>query len=144
MKVINYDNRIRGLEKRNDFDFARDLRKEALQTIPFSHQAPLLRSEGEDLLYRRNACDEALAVFEQAISAMQQAPSMYGMSYPDRIYGGAAQAAIHCNQKEKANKYYQEFSSIVKDLSKDPKLESCLKWHQETLDYLEKYLQFNK
>jgi len=141
MKVINYELKIKRLERNGNFDEARKVRAEALSSIPPSHQGPLLRSEGEDLLYRQKNYEGALQIFEKAITAMQQSPALYGVSSPDHIYGGAAQAALLCNEIEKASKYYLEFSGMVENYSNDPKLENNLEWHRKTLNFLESHPQ---
>lgn len=140
MKVINYEFKIKRLEKDNNYEKAREIRAEALIKIPASHQAPLLRSEGEDKLYRLQDFKGALSAFEQAIISNNQSSALYGVSSPDRIYGGAAQAAVLCNEKKKAMEHFLEFLKIVESYSKNPKLEGSLQWHRETLKQLESQL----
>ena len=140
MKVVNYESKIKKLEKEGNYEEARKVRSQALESIPSSHQGPLLRSEGEDKLFRQKDYRGALETFERAISSMNQSPALYGVSSPDRIYGCAAQAALLCNETEKAGIHYKEFSEIVENFSKDPKLENALQWHRETLNWLESHL----
>ncbi len=119
---------------------AREVRTTALKTIPVSHQGPLLRSEGEDKLYKQKDSKGALEAFEKAIAAMEQSSSLFGLTAPDRVYAGAAQAALFCGDKEKATKYYFEFAKLVEKFSENKKLENALKWHRDTMKYLESQL----
>jgi len=140
IKVVNFENLIKEFEKRGDLEKAREVRTTALKTIPTSHHGPLLRSEGEDKLYKQKDYRGALKAFEKAITAMEQSPSLLGVTAPDRIYAGAAQAALFLGDKEKATKYYFEFASLVVKFSENKKLEKALKWHRDTLKYLESQL----
>ncbi len=144
IRVANFNSKIGNLEKGHNFKEARKVRSEALKIIPKSHQGPLLRSEGEDRLYRLKDYKGALTAFEQAIVSMEQSPSLYGVSSPDRIYGGAAQAALLNKEDDKAIQHYHEFAKIVEEFSKNKELENALKWHRETLKYLETNLKKQK
>jgi len=140
IKVVNFENLINEFEKRGDLEKAREVRAKALETIPASHQGPLLRSEGEDKLYKQKDYRGALKAFEKAITAMEKSPSLLGVTAPDHIYAGAAQAALLLKDKEKATKYYFEFAKLVERFSENKKLENALKWHRDTLKYLESQL----
>ena len=140
IKVSNLDVIIRKLERKGDLKKAREVREAALKTIPFSHQGPLLRSEGEDKLYKLKDYKAALEIFEKAVDAMHQAPSTYGITAPDRVYAGASQAALFCGKVEKSTEYYFEFAKLVEEFSKDKKLDKALDWHKATMKYLESQL----
>jgi len=68
---------------------------------------------------------------------MERSPSLYGVTSPERVYAGAAQAAVFLGMKEKAQKYYQDFKDLFDSLRKNPKLRNSLEWHKETLKWLE-------
>ena len=133
IRVVSLDRQLRALEKENAFQAARELRKKALSKISISHQGPILRSEGEDRLYRLKDYRGALEIFETAISVMGKSASLYGVTSPDRVYAGASQAALKLGDSQKAQKYYHEFAKMVAELSANPKLHGSLAWHTETL-----------
>jgi tetratricopeptide (TPR) repeat protein len=140
MKVVNFERVIREHEKNGNLEKARELRATALKIIPPSHQGPLLRSEGEDKLYKQKDYQGALIAFENAIAVMQQSASLFGVTRPDRVYAGAAQASLFCGDKEKASTYYFEFVKLVEKFSENKKLENALQWHRDTMKYLESQL----
>jgi tetratricopeptide (TPR) repeat protein len=137
MRVVSLDRQLRALEKENAFQAARELRKKAFSKISISHQGPILRSEGEDRLYRLNDYRGALETFERAISVMGKSASLYGVTSRDRVYAGASQAALKLGDSQKAQKYYHEFAKMVAELSANPKLHGSLAWHTETLRRIE-------
>ena len=141
IRVININQKINTLETQNKFQEARKVREQALLEIPSRYHGPLLRSEGEDKLYRLKDYKGALKAFEKAILKIDQSPSLGGVTSPDRVYAGAAQAAIYLNNKEKALKYYFQFADLIKFLNKDPKLKPSLAWHKETLDWLNHHIK---
>jgi len=140
IRVIIIDRDIRKLEERNEFGTARELRKKALSEISLKHQGPLLRSEGEDRLHRMHDYYGALEAFEKALSVLDMSASSYGVSSPDHIYAGAAQAAFLIGDKERAKTYHHKFAEIVSMFSADPKLRNSLTWHQETLKWLNTHI----
>jgi tetratricopeptide (TPR) repeat protein len=140
IRATNIDREIRELERHNDLHNARELRKQALSTISLKHQGPILRSEGEDRLYRIHDYQGALEVFEKALSVLDTSPSLYGISSPSQIYAGAARAALLMGDKEKAKQYCRKFSEIVSSFSADPKLKNSLAWHKETLNWLNTHI----
>jgi hypothetical protein len=140
IRVIVIDQEIGKLERQNEVETAREVRKQALSKMSLKHQGPLLRSEGEDRLHRIHDYQGALEAFERAISVLDMSPSCYGVSSPDRIYAGAAQAALFVGDKEKAKKYYDKFAEIVSRFSANPKLKNSLAWHKETLNWLDTHI----
>jgi tetratricopeptide (TPR) repeat protein len=143
IKSVELMHQIDNLEKNNQLEEARRFRKKAILKTPFKYRAPLLKSEGEDQLYRICNYKEALRNFEEAIDALQQCPALFGASSPDRIYAGAAIASIYTQQKEKAEKYYSEFSEIVEEFENSSISASSFKWHIETKAWLESQI-FNR
>ncbi len=71
---------------------------------------------------------------------MEQAPSLFGRTGPDRVYAGAAQAALYCGDKEKAKKYYFDFENLFEKISENRRHEKIFQWHRDTLKYLESQL----
>jgi len=136
IRVIIIDREIGKLESHDQFETAREIRKQALRKISLKHQGPILRSEGEDRLHRMHDYQGALEAFEKALSVLDMSPSSYGVSSPDRIYAGAAQAAVFLGDNEKAKKYYHKFAEIVSLFNANPKLKNSLAWHKETLNWL--------
>jgi len=105
-----------------------------------SNFGPLLRSEGEDKLYQLKDYEGAFEAFEKAASAMKGSPFLYGVTSPDRVYSGAAQAAVYLGMKKQAQKYYQNLKDLFDSLRKNQKLGSSLEWHKETLKWLEHHI----
>ncbi len=137
VKIINLNQKIKSFEKQGRFEEARTIRKDALVKISPTYHGPLLRSEGDDKLYQLKDYEGALEAFEKAILAMEKSPFLYGVTSPDSVYAGAAQAAVYLGLKEKAKKYYQSFKELFGSLKKNPKLQHSLEWHKETLKWLE-------
>ena len=137
VKIINLNQKIKSLEKQGRFEEARSIRKDALIKISPTYHGPLLRSEGDDKLYQLKDYEGALEAFEKVILAMDKSSFLYGVTSPDSVYAGAAQAAIYLGLKEKAHKYFQNFKDLIDSLKENPKLQHSLEWHKETLKWLE-------
>ena len=140
LRVVNLMHTIRRLEEERNWEDARGLRSAALQQATASRSAPLWRSEGEDLLYNRRNPAAALAAFQSAEKALNLSPALYGVAAPDRIYAGAAQAALAMGKIETGRAYFQKFSDVTAELSQQRVDPAALAWHQEMLAKLKRQL----
>ena len=136
IRVVNINQKIRSLEKKDKLEEAHSIRENALLQVSSQNQGPLLRSEGEDRLYRLKDYQGALEAFEKSMIVMKKSAFLYGVTQSDNVYAGAAQAAVFLSDKDKATKYFDRFVELVDMLSEDKKLEDSLKWHRDTLDWL--------
>src|SRR6266404_5494935 len=79
IRAIDLSRRIDELDAAGRFEESRLLRSAGLKELPVPCQAPLWRSEGEDLLRSGNA-EQALVAFRRAIDCAEQSPFLYGVS----------------------------------------------------------------
>ena len=140
LHVVNVMHAIRRFEEERNWPEARALRSAALKQAAVGRSAPLWRSEGEDLLYNRHDPAEALAAFQRAEKALDLSPILYGVSAPDRIYAGAAQAALGLREVEAARAYFRKFSDVTAQLSRQGVDPVALAWHQEILTKIKQQL----
>jgi hypothetical protein len=140
VRVINLMHAIRRLEEARNWAEARTLRSAALKQVAVGRSAPLWRLEGEDLLYNRRDPAGALAAFQRAEHALGLSTSLYGVAAPDRIFAGAAQAALALGKPEEALAYFRKFSELLAELSRQGMNPGALAWHQEVLAKLKQQL----
>jgi hypothetical protein len=140
VRVVNRLHAIRRLEETKRWGEARALRQAALAEVSFSRSGPLWRSEGEDRLYNRRQYAAALEAFQTAEKAMGLSPALYGVTAPDRVYAGAAQAALLAGQIATAQAYTRKFSALVANLARQGKDRDALQWHQTILEQLQREL----
>jgi len=140
LRVVNLMHAIRRLEEERNWAEARALRSAALKQAAVGRSAPLWRSEGEDLLHNRHDPAAALAAFQRAEKALDLSPALYGVSAPDRIYAGAAQAALALGKIEAACAYLRKFSEVTAHLSRQGMDPAALAWHHEVLAKLKRQL----
>jgi hypothetical protein len=140
VRVVNLMHALRHLEEERRWGDARALRTAALKEVTFSRSAPLRRSEGEDQLYNRHDPSAALEAFRGAEKALALSPALYGVAAPDRIYAGAAQAALAIGQPDVARAYVRKLSDVMAELSRQNKDPAALAWHRDVLAKLEEKL----
>ncbi len=140
VRVVNQIHAIRRLEAERKWVEARALRSTALKQAAAARSAPLWRMEGEDLLYNRRDPAAALAAFQRAEKALGLSSALYGVSAPDRIFAGAAQAALALGNVEEARAYLRRFSDVAAELSRQGEDPAALAWHQETIANLKRQL----
>jgi hypothetical protein len=136
VRVVNLLHAIRHLEDERRWGDARALRRAALEEVAFERSGPLLRSEGEDLLQNRRDPRGALEAFQKAEKAMGLSPALYGVTAPDRVYAGAAQAALAMGQVEMARAYHRKLADLVAELARQSP-PAALPWHHEILAQLD-------
>ncbi len=136
VRVIGADNAIRRLERGGKEAEARRLRAEALRWAPAKAAGPLWRSEGQDLLYRRKDYEGALAAFEKAIEGLDGSAALVGVTRPDLVYAGAAQAALMAGQCGRASTYTEVFARKLAELEEQGKGRLDLAWHRDVLSWL--------
>lgn len=141
LKIIRIFKRITYLFDSEQIEEARILRNEAFKKLNSRLYGPLYQSMGEDELYYKKDYNSAFVAFEKAISAYKKYPFLMGALSPDRLYGGAAQAALQIGEKDKALEYYNTFSDLVKAVSEEPSHRKYLDWHKRTLRLLEQNLK---
>lgn len=140
VRVVNQMHAIRRLEAERKWVEARALRSAALKQVAVGRSAPLWRMEGEDLLYNRRDPAAALAAFQRAEKALGLSSALYGVSAPDRIFAGAAQAALALGNVEEARAYLRRFSDVAAELSRQGIDSAALAWHQGILAKLTQQL----
>jgi hypothetical protein len=140
LRVVNLMHAIRHREEERKWAEARAMRSAALKQVAAARSAPLWRSEGEDLLHNRHDPAAALEAFQRAENALGLSPALYGVSAPDRIFAGAAQAALALGDVEAAHAYFRKFSEVSAQLSQHVKDPAALAWHQEVLAKLKRQL----
>jgi tetratricopeptide (TPR) repeat protein len=140
LRVINMMHAIRRREEERKWAEARALRSAALKQVAAGRSAPLWRSEGEDLLYNRRDPAGALAAFQHAEHALVLSSSLYGVAAPDRIFAGAAQAALALGKRDEALAHFRKLSELVAELSRHGMRPDALAWHQEVLAKLKQQL----
>lgn len=140
MHAIDLSHRIDELEGTGRFEEARHLRSAGLKELPASCRAPLWRSEGEDLL-RSGDASQALAAFERALESAEQSAFLHGVAAPDRIYYGAAVAALEIGARDRATTYTGKFEELVKAFRNDPSLAQHIGAHEERLAWLRQKLR---
>jgi hypothetical protein len=140
VRVVNRLHAIRRLEEAKQWGEARALRQATLDEVAFSRSGPLWRSEGEDRLYNRREYAAALEAFQTAEKAMGLSPTLYGVAAPDRVYAGAAQAALLAGQIATAQVYTRKFSALVADLARQGQNPDALQWHRSILEQLQRDL----
>lgn len=118
VRVVNRMHTIRRLEEERRWPEARALRTSLLREVAFARSAPLWRSEGEDLLHHRRDYPAALEAFATAERAMRQSPALFGVAAPDRIYAGAAQAALLAGDRARARLYRDRLAAVVEELTR--------------------------
>jgi hypothetical protein len=136
MRVVNRLHAIRRLESERRWGEARELRSAALREVAFSRSAPLWRSEGEDLLHHRKEYAAALEAFTKAEQAMTQSTTLVGVAGPDRIFAGAAQAALLSGDTSRARAYTEKLAAIVGALARRAGNRDALVRHDEILRQL--------
>lgn len=121
IKAIEGDTKIRKLEKLGDYETARRLRTNLLNKYEIKYLGPLWRSEGMDQLYNLKNYEKALEAFENAISCIKGRASIsamqYGVTQPIQAYYGAAAAAIHISDIQKAEVYFLDFCELVERMN---------------------------
>ena len=137
-RALRVYHQILKLEKQGNFEKAREVRMTALSSINPKYQGPILRTEGLDKLYRLKDYQGAFEAFELAEVALDKSASLYGVSQPDSILAGAAQAAIFLGNKMKAIEYRDKFLELLNGLKKVRKTNKPFTWHEETLDWINK------
>lgn len=140
VRVVNAMHAIRRLEEERNWSEARALRGAVLKQVAVGRSAPLWRLEGEDLLYNRRDPAAALAAFQRAAHALGLSSSLYGVAAPDRIFAGAAQAALALGKRDEALLHFRKFSELVAELSRQGMGPEALAWHQDVLAKLKKQL----
>lgn len=140
VRVVNVMHAIRRREEERKWAEARALRSAALKQVAAARSAPLWRSEGEDLLNNRRDPAAALVAFQRAEKALGLSSSLYGVSAPDRIFAGAAQAALALGNVEEARAYLRKFSDVAAELSRQGADPAALAWHQEMMANLKRQL----
>jgi tetratricopeptide (TPR) repeat protein len=136
IRALNVYHKIKSLEKLERFEQARIVRKKAIETINPDYQGPLLRSEGQDKLYRLKDYEAAIEAFERAEIAMEKSAFLYGVSQPDGVLSGIAIAAVRSGDKNKAIIYRDKFTDMYERLKNVTKKKESLKWHEETIAWL--------
>jgi tetratricopeptide (TPR) repeat protein len=136
IRALNVYHKIKSLEKLERFEQARIVRKKAIETINQDYQGPLLRSEGQDKLYRLKDYEAAIEAFERAEIAMEKSAFLYGVSQPDGVLSGIAIAAVRSGDKNKAIIYRDKFTDMYERLKNVTKKKESLKWHEETIAWL--------
>ena len=134
--VLNAYHKIKSLENAGKFVKARLVRKKAIDTVDFKYQGPILRSEGQDRLYRLKDYQGALKAFEKAEIAMDKSAFFYGVSQPDGVLSGIAIAAVRLGDREKAVVYRDKLIHLHKTIKKYVKTSENLKWYDETIVWL--------
>jgi tetratricopeptide (TPR) repeat protein len=129
--VFTVERELTRLETSGDYDTARKVRNNALQTVEPSYSVPLWRSQGFELL-RCSRPGEALAAFERGMSHLDDLPSMYGAARPHELYYGAAVAALQAGELEKARGYYKHAENIVSGI--EAHLGTNRRWWDESLE----------
>jgi hypothetical protein len=140
VRVVNRLHAIRRLEEAKQWGEARALRRATLDEVAFSRSGPLWRSEGEDRLYNKREYAAALEAFQTAEKAMGLSSALYGVTAPDRVYAGAAQAALLAGQIATAQAYTRKLSVLVADLAQKGQDREALQWHQSILEKLQREL----
>jgi hypothetical protein len=136
IRVVNLLHTIRRLEEERRWGDARTVRCAALQEVAFARSAPLWRSEGEDLLQNRREPRAALEAFQKAEQAMGLSPALFGVTAPDRVYAGAACAALAMGQIETARAYRGKLADLMTELARRSP-PATLPWHRDTLAQLD-------
>jgi hypothetical protein len=140
IRVVNRLHAIRRLEEERRWAEARALRATALKEADATRAAPLWRSEGEDLLHNRKEYAAALEAFRRAEQAVRLSPALSGVSAPDRILAGAAQAALLAGDLEAARAYTAKLTDLVAELARQEKDPAALAWHRDLLEKLARQL----
>lgn len=140
IRVVNKMHAIRRLEGERRWAEARALRTAALQETDPSRSAPLWRSEGEDLLHNRRDYPAALEAFRKAERALGRSSALLGVSAPDRIYAGAAQAALLAGDLEAARACMEKLSALIAELARQGQPAAALAPYRELLETLERQL----
>jgi len=138
IRALKIYHEIKRLEKNGKFEEAKVVREKAIATVNPDYQGPILRSEGQDRLYRLKDYEGAINAFEKAEIAMDKSDFLYGVSKPDGILSGIAIAAVHLGDKDKAIAYRDKFIKLYDGLKQHVKSEDSLKWHKETISWLNK------
>jgi hypothetical protein len=133
VRVVNRLHVIRRLEEERRWPEARALRASLLREVAFARSAPLWRSEGEDLLHNRKNYPAALEAFATAERAMHQSPALFGVAAPDRIYAGAAQAALLAGEFTRARLYRDRLETVISDLARRGTAPEQLQAHRTLL-----------
>lgn len=136
IRALNVYRKIKSLEKAGKFDEARIAREKAIATVNTNYQGPILRSEGQDRLYRLKNYEGAIKAFEKAEIAMDKSDFLYGVSQPDGVLLGIAIAAVRVGDKDKAKVYLDKYINLNNGLKKYTKKKESLKWHEETIAWL--------
>jgi len=139
-KVLAINGETERLERKKRFEEARELRSKYLKKIQNKYLAPLWRQEGFDLLYRVKDYHSSLIAFENAMQTLEQSAALYGVASPLDIYFGASMASVSLNNREKATRYFNEFSSLHELFSRNPKLGQALSNYKEGIEWVSNYL----
>lgn len=134
--ALNVYHKIKSLEKSGRFKEAKIVRKRATATLNPDYQGPILRSEGEDKLYRLKDYEGAIEVFEKAEITIEKSSFLYGVSQPAGVLSGIAIAAVRMGDKKKSIVYRDKLIVMYEGLKKITKKKKSLKWYEETIDWL--------
>ena len=140
VQVLEVDTQIRRLEDVENFVEARALRTAALKRLPSWSLGPIWRSEGEDRLWRLSDYRGALDAFEKAIGAVDQSPSMYGVTAPERVFCGAAVAAVMVGDHVRGRRYFDKLTDLLSYLGRSPSLADHVDAYTEVRAWLERSL----
>lgn len=140
IRVVNRLHAIRRLEDSRQWAEARTLRSAALKETDSARAAPLWRSEGEDLLHNRRDYPAALEAFRQAERALGRSSALFGVTAPDRIYAGAAQAAFLAGDLEAARAYAERLAVLVAELARQGQDPATLAPYRDLLEALSRQL----
>lgn len=135
---------IESLEKKGKYEEARKIRAAAISTVKTKYQGPILRSDGQDKLYRLNDYKGAIEAFEKAEIAMEGSPFLYGVSQPHSVISGVAIAAVYSGNIDKATAYRDKFQDLYQRLKKESPSSDSLKWFKETIAWLNNAINENK
>ena len=136
IRALKIYHKIISLEKLKKFEEARIVRKKEILKINPKYQGPILRSEGQDKLYRLKNYEGAIKAFEKAEIVMEKSAFLYGVSQPDGILSGIAIAAVLLGDIKKAIVYRDKFIAMYNGLKEITKKKDSLKWHEETIAWL--------
>ena len=136
IRALKVYHKIKSLEKEKKYEEARIVRKKAILAVNENYQGPILRSEGQDKLYRLKDYKGAIKAFEKAEIAMHKSAFLYGVSQPDGVLSGIAIAAVRLGDLDKAIAYLDKFTTLYDGLKKHTKKKNSLKWHEETIAWL--------
>lgn len=139
-EMADVETEIARLEGGERFAEARALRTTTLERLPAWCLGPLWRSEGEDRLWRLHDYAGALDAFEKAMTAADGSPVTYGVTAPDRVFCGAAVAAVMVGDHVRARRYHAKLADLLAHLRGSPSLAEHVAAYDEVDRWLEQSL----